>query len=318
MSIQRNITDFLKKIVALRRPVYLGFYSFWLDFKLLTGRFPLTFFDRCQFVINKYRIITKHYLLGVTITPLTTKVSLGKRDFYYGSDLGMVVFQTMILTIDKYILPLLKDIENPIIVDVGAHLGFFSVPLAFLLNYPRIYAIEPVSITSRLLGKNTDNIESIKSFNLGLWNKEGKMTIYSNPELLMYSSLFSERFTWDAHPNREVVRLKTLDAFCRENEITSIHLLKIDVEGAEERVLKGGLQTLSKTKYLFIECALDQVDNSTFTSLVSCLYGRDYRFQLVNITSTAEHNSGRLLLVNMLFENLLFKNKKNKQYRSRR
>ncbi len=288
------------------RTLRLGLYSLWLDWQLLAYRFPVTFTEKCEFLCKKYLLIIKHHFLGIPLNSSLNKVFLGKRECYYGSVFGIAVFQSAIITLNKFIIPILETIDRPVIIDVGAHLGFFSLPLAALLTNPRIYACEPVSITYNLLSKNIRSFSSIKTFHLGLSNKIEKKTIYYNPNLLMYSSLFSKRFTWDKHPYRETVHLKTLDSFCKENNVTSINLLKIDAEGAEERILKGGDKTLTRTQYLFIECSLDETDHSTFTTLVSSLVGNGYNFQLIKIISSLEHE-GRLLLVNLLFKNLLYK-----------
>jgi FkbM family methyltransferase len=214
----------------------------------------------------------------------------------------MVVFQNSILTVNKYIIPLLAKTKSPVVIDVGAHLGFFSLPLAKMLTGLNIYAIEPVSFTFDLLTRNTQDETSIKPFRLGLYDKVGRKRIYYNEKLLMYSSLFADRFTWDRAPRYETIPLTTLDDFCKQNNIRNIDLLKLDTEGAEERILRGGTKALSLTRYLFIECSLDKIDNSTFTTLMSRLVGDGYNFQLINISSTLQHRE-RLLLLNMLFEN---------------
>ena len=46
-------------------------------------------------------------------------------------------------------------------------------------------------------------------------------------------------------------KMLTLDKIC--SNLDRIHLLKIDVEGFEYLVLKGGLETLLKTDRIFIE-----------------------------------------------------------------
>ena len=51
--------------------------------------------------------------------------------------------------------------------------------------------------------------------------------------------------------NAEVI---DLDAFCKARSITSIGLLKIDVEGAEVEVLRRSAGRASGTKTLMIEC----------------------------------------------------------------
>lgn len=293
----------MKQLVQLLR---LGLRSVVLDYQFFSCRSPFTFSDKCEFIFKKYLLIIKHHFLHLRLNPTNGKISLGKENYYYGSVFGMAVFQSMIITLDKYVISLIEAIREPVVVDVGAHLGFFSIPLASILHKPTIYALEPVSVAFNLLRKNTKEIDSIKIFQIGLGDKTQKVTIYYNPKLLMYSSLFLERFKWDNKPHKETIDLQTLDSFCKENNITEVNLLKIDAEGAEERILRGGSNTLSHTQYLFLECSLDQVDHSTFTSLISCLTGETYNFQLIKITSTLKDEKGRLLLVNMLFENLLF------------
>ncbi len=285
----------------------LGLRSFILDWQLLQSNFPIIFLYRCEFIFKKYLLILKHHFLQIALIPEKNNIFIGKRSYFYGSVFGLAVFQSMVITLNKHILPILSSIEKPVIIDVGAHLGFFSLPLASLLNKPIIYALEPVSVTFNLLVKNVNHTSLIKTFRLGLLDKPQKKIIFYNPELLMYSSLLSERFTWDKSPHKETISLNTLDAFCKENKIISIDLLKIDAEGVEERILRGGNKILSRTRYLFLECSLDQVDNSTFSSLVGCLSGKRYNFQLIKITSTLKDQAGCLLLVNLLFKNLLFK-----------
>lgn len=50
-----------------------------------------------------------------------------------------------------------------------------------------------------------------------------------------------------------------LDTFCRARSITSIGLLKIDVQGAEMEVLRGARAALQVTRALMIECHSDEL-----------------------------------------------------------
>ncbi len=284
----------------------LGQQSLLLDWQFLRGHYPLSFFDKCQFLIIKYISIVKYSFFRIPFNPKENYTIIGGQKIFYCSALGMSIFQSMIVTLDRQIIPLLDSVDRPVIIDVGAHVGFFSILQAFFLRNPLVYALEPVSTTFRLLNKNTKNMSSIKIFRIGLFDKTNKMTIYFNPQFLMCSSLFRSRFLWDKNVYHETIPVTTLDSFCAKNDIRTINLLKIDAEGAEEKILKGGQRMLSYTHYLFVECSLDQVNQSTFTSVISCLVGKNYNFQLVKITSTME-NEGRLLLLNMLFRNILYK-----------
>ena len=55
--------------------------------------------------------------------------------------------------------------------------------------------------------------------------------------------------------NEEICEFDTIDNFCNNNSITNVDLLKIDVQGAEYKVLKGATQLLKskKIKTLILE-----------------------------------------------------------------
>ncbi|RJR29722.1 FkbM family methyltransferase [Candidatus Microgenomates bacterium] len=283
--------------------------SWLLDIQLLGCRFPSSFLAKIEFIAKKYVVLIQHHFLGIPVSVTSAKITINRRKFFYASVFGLGVFQKMVVDVHAFVLPVLASIENPVIIDVGAHVGFFAIPLSQLLKKSEIYALEPVSITFRLLQKNIRGIASIKPYRIGLYDKPQKMTMYYEPEKLLYSSVFSKRFTWNKYPHQERVTLKTLDTFCAENGIGSIDFLKIDAEGAEQKILSGAKKMLAHTRFVFIECSLDQPDEiSTFTSLMSQLSGKKHQFQLVKITSTLKDSTGHLLLVNVLLENLRFKN----------
>jgi hypothetical protein len=53
----------------------------------------------------------------------------------------------------------------------------------------------------------------------------------------------------------ETIQIKTkkLDTWCREECITAIDLVWADVQGAEEDLIRGGLNALSRTHYVYTE-----------------------------------------------------------------
>ena len=48
--------------------------------------------------------------------------------------------------------------------------------------------------------------------------------------------------------SKEKIRLKTIDKFVKKNKIKKIDFIKIDTEGSEYFILKGGLKTIEKFK----------------------------------------------------------------------
>jgi FkbM family methyltransferase len=95
--------------------------------------------------------------------------------------------------------------------------------------------------TFGLLAGNMRDNGNVRVYNFGFGEKEGAATLYYNEKTSPMASAFKRRMEHlgvDAG-YKEDVAIKTLDGFCKENNISCIDLLKIDVEGSEIYVLRG-------------------------------------------------------------------------------
>ena len=100
------------------------------------------------------------------------------------------------------------------------------------------------------------------------------------------------------------VTTKTLDNFCRENQIELIDYLKIDTETFEAHVLRGARETLSKTRYLHLEITLEGNENYTFSQINALLYSQDYSFQLIYFRNYADRSDGPIPVGDFMYQNL--------------
>ena len=147
-------------------------------------------------------------------------------------------------------LPALFSTEDPIVFDIGANIGSFSKEIITTFPKARIFAFEPhpntfVQLKNNLTGKN------IELFEFGLSNEEVELELYdyNKSEGSAHASVYSEVFASIHKKNKPIAvkqKFTTLDKFCTEHNVTSIQLLKIDVEGHELEVLKGAHNLLSK------------------------------------------------------------------------
>lgn len=279
------------------------------DGYLLSGYYPKHFMNKLEIVVKKYSLLTKHLFFRLPTQPGTSRIKLKGRWFYYESTFGIVLWQTNLVNFQRHFSQYLIQLKHPIVIDIGAHIGCFSLALANTLHQPQIYACEPVSSSFNLLQKNCRGIKEITPIKVGFSDRNGTGKINYVENLLMYSSLSEKRFDWAPNSLTEEVTLKTLDLFCRENQLQQVDLLKIDAEGWEEKILKGAPKTLAKTHFLLIECHLDRVNGSTFSSLISYLFKPKVNFQLVNFGDCLYGPTLELLTVNLLLENLNFKSK---------
>lgn len=157
----------------------------------------------------------------------------------------------------------LESIGQPVIFDVGANVGKYSLLLAKEFPQAQIYAFEPNENTFRQLAANVGN--SVKCVNAGMGSEEKTEKIYTYSDNLAssHASIYGEVFS-TFHKREDVVELEfqltTLDLFCEREMVYSIDFLKIDTEGNELNVLKGAKQLLSGNTIKMIQFEFGECD----------------------------------------------------------
>jgi hypothetical protein len=112
---------------------------------------------------------------------------------------------------------------------------------------------------------------------------------------------------WPGGPvdTKEKIRVQTttIDRFCQEHAIAAIDLLKLDVQGAEPLVLKGGEQMIRNgkvrlvyTEILTLPSYTGQLELSEFLRMM-----QGYGFQLFNFFNLNTTASGQLRQVDAIF-----------------
>lgn len=156
---------------------------------------------------------------------------------------------------------LFKEYDSPTFVDIGAHYGYFTIYAGRLIGSGgQVISIEPnMKHYSRLL-KNIE-INGLKkvtrTFNLALSDKDGMANMGGWDERVLHEI---------GNGNTQVVRFDQLCA--RENIWPDI--IKIDVHGAEGKVLAGMPDTLNKVSHLFCELH-DDLLGYTITEIIQIL-----------------------------------------------
>jgi FkbM family methyltransferase len=154
-----------------------------------------------------------------------------------------------------FIKKILAPTNPKLIFDIGANVGNYSKELLENTN-AKIYSFEPVPDTYRLLKKALSmyNNRSIVE-NKGVGSENKVLPIHYNPKALTHAS-FSEdvkKVSYVTNKNKMNVEVVTLDSYCKKNLITAIDFIKIDVEGFEIEIFKGGLETFQKIQPKFIQ-----------------------------------------------------------------
>ncbi|UCC98541.1 MAG: FkbM family methyltransferase [Phycisphaerales bacterium] len=148
---------------------------------------------------------------------------------------------------------LFGDTRNIVIFDVGAYVG--EITAAYKKAFPSstVYSFEPFPESFRELCRRCGDL-SIDAYNLAMSDEEANLKFYVNTDESCNSffprSERGRRYCPQRSKNVRTieVRATTLDSFCDCKNISTIDILKLDVEGAETKVLKGASRKLSATQ----------------------------------------------------------------------
>jgi FkbM family methyltransferase len=148
------------------------------------------------------------------------------------------------------VLEILKDLYKHrtfTVFDVGANVGEYSAEVLKVFgNSVNVYAFEPSSLTFKELKANLEGT-GVKVYNFGLSDRNETRGLYVNG-IGFGGTVYQRRLDHLGVKlsKLEDINLRSLDDFCKENNVERINLLKMDIEGHELAAL-GGAKKLIKS-----------------------------------------------------------------------
>jgi FkbM family methyltransferase len=142
--------------------------------------------------------------------------------------------------------------EGDTVVDVGAHIGLYSLIAAKRVGPSgKVIAIEPDPENCKILKKNIllNQLSNVEALECAVYSTRGKLRLFL-PELEQGRTIFNTVMQDRARTSTNFLEVEanTLDNILESINITEVNWIKIDVEGAELEVLKGAVNTLSSNK----------------------------------------------------------------------
>lgn len=146
-----------------------------------------------------------------------------------------------------------------ITVEAGAHIGSETLLMAAMVGaHGKVYAFEPNPVVKKRLDINIrfNRFEQrIISSGTALGESNGTVSFYVKEEHIPNQGL-SSKYKFDEDVTQIEVTQQTLDDWFVSNGVERIDFLKMDVQGAEIDILKGGSEVITRFRpAIFAEAA---------------------------------------------------------------
>ena len=185
----------------------------------------------------------------------------------------------------KHLPKELISIDGPVVIDIGANVGFFSIFSLFKFMNPRVISFEPIKRNFKLLHENIKlaNQSKLTVINKAVNDTIGELVLKfnSSQDITTSASLFDNQYGSD----EETVYTTTLEATMQEFSLSKIDLLKLDCEGAEYNIIYNTPRTFfDKVNCMSMETHIGKAGNENNASLLDYIKG-------LGFTTITERNS---------------------------
>ena len=189
---------------------------------------------------------------------LSRLLCMNEKIFLLFKDEALMNSSEHLIRLSKLIRRNVFNRSGMLIIDIGAASG--DSPVFFSKNFPecKIIGFEPIPESFALARDKTAKIASIELRNLALYDHPGEMDFHITTNKVS-SSLNAPDHTVSSSSgaglfdNIEIkkVKVSTLDLELQGTK--EILLIKLDTQGSELGVLKGGVATLKRTNFVISE-----------------------------------------------------------------
>ena len=182
--------------------------------------------------------------------------------------------------------------KNPIIFDIGANIGLYSLSFATIFKGAEIHCFEPVPFIFECLRQNVEInpklSDNLHIHNVGMSNCQKQMSLsiptpeqhprYSNSTDIRHFSVLGQG------EEKYEAKFTSLDKWINNYPIRCIDLIKIDVEGYEYPVLQGASNTLHSFRPIVI-FELNQLTLalSSRTAEDYLMFARDHNYKIFGL-----------------------------------
>ena len=169
------------------------------------------------------------------------------------------------------------------IIDIGTNIGQSALEFHRIFPNAKIYSFELLHDCFIRMNANLRNVPSFQSFNLALGDKKGKLNMHRSEyspssSLCKMGELHKEVFPYSSGETLDAIDVDTLDNVAQGLALEDNVLLKIDVQGYEDKVLMGSINILSRIKVIIIETSFHKLYEgpALFSDIYKLLYKQGF------------------------------------------
>lgn len=171
--------------------------------------------------------------------------------------------------------------QNDIVLDIGAHIGLFTLYASQFCTKGLIYSFEPMKDNYELLLENikSNNLEQVKIFNLAVSNSDDPIKLFINNDESGHS-MFSQS------SQNLMVDSISLKKIFDDNKIEHCNFLKLDCEGAEYEIIKNlPLSYFEKIDKIIIEYHMADSNPQLLIELKKILVDQNFKIETKSLFS---------------------------------
>jgi FkbM family methyltransferase len=153
----------------------------------------------------------------------------------------------------QYLSPLSEIHAGDVVIDIGANIGEFATYIS-ANSHAFVVAIEPEQAVLPALRANLVNNNHLLLTH-ALWSHDTKLKLYHASKT--NDTTLIEPPHYDSC---ETISVKALDKLAQSPQLRGtlqsgpIRLIKIEAEGAEPEIIKGGKETIARSEFVTVDC----------------------------------------------------------------
>jgi FkbM family methyltransferase len=193
------------------------------------------------------------------------------------------------------------------VLDIGANTGQFAHIARQLFPTSQIYSFEPLEDCFREMQLAFGGDPRWRGYQCALGTEEGEILFHrstSSPSssVLAMADLHKDAFPQSAGGRAETVQIRRLDDVLADVKLAPDILLKLDVQGFEDRVLDGAPRVLAKSQMVITEVSFGSLyhGQASFDDIYGRLRHAGFTFH-GTYTQLLHPSDGRVLQADAIF-----------------